>query len=71
MSKDRSYVTAESVICVRNPKYDDDNLDRETDEIFELGHPRIHLTTQSPTKDLDIYENASRQMIRRALDKIC
>lgn len=67
----KCYITAESVIGVRNPNYDEDNISRETYEFWERFHGRTPKTkSESPSESLDVYENASRLMIQKVLAEI-
>ncbi|MFA4953471.1 MAG: hypothetical protein WC584_04575 [Candidatus Pacearchaeota archaeon] len=67
----RGYVNAESIIGIRNPTYDEDNLNYEARMIMGPRH-QITLTTPSPRpiQGIDIYEKASLRMIKKAIDRI-
>jgi len=64
----RGFVRAEEVIGVRNPVYDEDNINFETARIYGL----IPVDTLAGRRDSSIgnYERASRKLIQRGLVSI-
>jgi len=63
----RGFVRAEDVIGIRNPAYNEDNINFETARIYGLI-PRISLGSNQ--RDIAAYEDASRKLIQRGLVKI-
>ena len=66
MKANKGYVTAEEVIGVRNPTYDEDNIAFETFLVF----PFLRVPLRESTGSITRLEQASRAMIQRGLARI-
>ena len=68
-TKQKDYITAEEVIGIPNPNYDESKIASETRKFYSRNSG-INLNTFKEMHDSSDYEKASEMLIKKELSKI-